>query len=231
MKFFMTDIHGEYKGMELLLKQARVDYSKDRLIVGGDMINRGKESAKVVRKLRKLAAAHPDRVQVLGGNHEEMVRDYYGSGDKLWLSHGGRETLKDFEKTFSKTEMEEQIQWLCNLPLIYEDEEFVYTHAGLNPSEPLDKQSREILWMTEAEFYTISRESLLALTHSKPVVHGHTPVERIYYDGVRLNGDLGSHTYSVREERGLALVNLTRMTYSVYKQHSGRIEERRIIRF
>jgi serine/threonine protein phosphatase 1 len=230
LKYFITDIHGEYKGMELLLKHAQIDFSRDQLIIGGDMINRGKESARVVRKIKDLADAHSNRVHVLIGNHEEMMRDYYLKGDRLWLSHGGRETLRDFEKTFSKTKMDEHIEWISNLPLVYEDEEYVYTHAGLNPSEPLDKQSRDILWMSESDFYSISKESLFALTQSKPVVHGHTPIERVYFDGVRLNCDLGSNTYSVIEERGLALVNLDSMVYYVYKQFSGKIEERKIMR-
>lgn len=230
MKYFITDIHGEYKGMELLLKYAQVDFSRDQLVVGGDMINRGRESAKVVRKIKELAEAHSHHVHVLGGNHEEMVRHYYLNGNKLWFSHGGCETLRDFERTFSKMEMEEHVEWICNLPLVYEDEEYVYTHAGLNPTEPLDEQSRDILWMSESDFYSISKESLFTLTQSKPVVHGHTPIERIHFDGVRLNCDLGSNTYSVMEERGLALVNLDLMVYYVYKQSVGKMVERKVIR-
>lgn len=115
--------------------------------------------------------------------------------------------------------------------MVYEDEEFIYTHAGLNPYVPLDKQSREILWMPESDFYSISKEKLFVLTRNKPVIHGHTPVERIYFDGGRLNCDLGSHTYFIEEERGLALVDLSRMTYFVYKQFTGKVEKREISRF
>lgn len=127
--------------------------------------------------------------------------------------------------------MDEYIEWICNLPLVYEDDMFVYTHAGLNPFEPIDKQSREILWMSEFDFYIISKDSLFNLTKSKPVVHGHTPVERIYYDGIRLNCDLGSNTHVIEEECGLGLVNLTEMTYLVYRQSQKKIEKREIIRF
>ncbi|MBO2945641.1 serine/threonine protein phosphatase [Paenibacillus sp. F411] len=231
MKFFITDIHGEYNGLELLLKHAEIDFMKDQVVFGGDYINRGKQSGKVIRKVKELAEAYPNNVVALIGNHEEMMRDYYRRRDRLWLNHGGQDTLMDFEKTFSKTEMDDHIEWASNLPLVYEDDEFVYTHAGLNPFEPLDKQNREILWMSESDFYSISKESLFGLTKSKPVVHGHTPVERIYYDGVRLNCDLGSNTYMIEEERGIGLVNLTEMTYLVYRQSQKKIEKREIAKF
>jgi len=231
MKYFITDIHGDFEGLKLLIKHARIDFSRDQLVFGGDMINRGKQSGRVIKEIKLLLDAYPNNVHAVIGNHEEMMRDYFRSGDKLWLSHGGRDTIRDLEKTFSnEAERIAHIEWACNLPLVFEDDEFVFTHAGLNPFEPLEKQSRDILWMSESDFYSISKESLFSLTKNKPVVHGHTPVERIYYDGVRLNGDMGSNTYMILEERGLGLVNLTDMTYLVYKQSQKIIEKRKVAR-
>ncbi|WP_231571519.1 hypothetical protein [Gordoniibacillus kamchatkensis] len=117
------------------------------------------------------------------------------------------------------------------MPLIFKDDEYVYTHAGLNPFEPLDSQSRDILWMTECEFYSIPKQILRTFTQNKPVIHGHTPVERSYFDGVRLNADMGANTYWVEEERGLGLVNLSEMVYFVYKQPSKKVERRKISRY
>ncbi|WP_138753890.1 hypothetical protein [Paenibacillus sinopodophylli] len=82
--------------------------------------------------------------------------------------------------------------------------------------------------MSEIDFYRIPKKVLLSATCNKPVVHGHTPVERIYFDGARLNGDMGSNTYVIIEERGVGLVNLTTMEYYVYKQTSKIIEQRKI---
>jgi serine/threonine protein phosphatase 1 len=227
----MTDIHADYRGMELLLKHAGVDFTKDQLVFGGDLIDRGSQSGNVIKRVKALMDAYPQNVFAVIGNHEEMMRDYYRSGDKLWRSHGGRETIADFNKTFRDMEREQHIEWACNLPLVFEDDEFVYTHAGLNPYVPLDSQSREILWMSEGEFYGYSRESLLTLTNGKPIIHGHTPVERIYFDGARMNCDLGSGTYVIIEERGLGLVCLSEMIYYVYKPFSQKIEKREVTRF
>ena len=229
MKYFITDIHGDYRGLELLLKHAKVDLTIDQLVFGGDYINRGTESGKVLRKVKELADTYPNNVIALIGNHEEMMRDYYRSRDKLWLNHGGGDTLRDLEKTLpNENERKEHIEWACTLPLVFEDDEFVYTHAGLNPFEPLGEQSREILWMSETDFYSIPRESLLSLTCGKPIIHGHTPVEWIYFDDVRLNCDLGSNTYMIEEERGLGIVCLSDMTYWDYKPALKKIEKRKV---
>ena len=231
MKYFMSDIHGEFSGLEQLLKYEEIDLTKDQLVFGGDYINRGKESGKVLKKIKQLVDTYPDNVIALIGNHEEMMRDYYQHEDKLWLRHGGIDTLKDFSRAFAdESEMHKYIEWVCALPLLYEDDEFVYTHAGLNPHEPLHQQNRSILWMSESDFYSIPKSNLQRLTDNKPIVHGHTPVERIYFDGVRLNCDMGSSTYPIKEERGLGLVNVREMTYIVYKTALKKMETRNVYR-
>ncbi|MEK5357893.1 metallophosphoesterase family protein [Paenibacillus sp. FSL L8-0709] len=228
-KFFMTDIHGDYKGMMLLLKHTSLDLNKDQLVLGGDMINRGKRSAEVLKEIKSLVDGHPGKVFALRGNHEEMMGDYYQRGDQTFLDHGGIETRADINRTF-QDEMERKtyIDWACSLPLYYEDDEYIYTHAGLNPIDPMDKQSRDILWMSEFDFYSMEPHTLLTLTGGKPVIHGHTPVERIYFDGVRMNCDMGSNTYTIREERGLGLVCLSEMSYWVYKPSQKKIHNWKI---
>lgn len=229
MKYFMTDIHGDCQGMKLLIKHVGIDFSKDQLVFGGDMINRGKDSAGVVKEVKALIDRYPENVYAVIGNHEEMMSWYYERGDRTWLSHRGKETIQSFNKTFPDEKRRQiHIEWACSLPLYFEDEDFIYTHAGLNPQEHLDRQSREIVWMEELDFYSIPKEFLLTLTGNKPIVHGHTPVERIYFDGVRLNADMGSNTYSVIEERGLGIVNLSEMVYWVYKPAQKKIEKRNI---
>lgn len=226
-KLFVTDIHGEYYGLIELLREMDYDAFTDRLTVGGDLIDRGPDSALVVRYLRTLQRMHPERVTVLTGNHEEMLCWYRQDRSNMWLLHGGAEALASFERTFEdEIESRENLDWLLTLPMIAEDDEYVYTHAGFVPHQPLDAQSRDILWMPEKEFYAYSPESVLRATGGRMVVHGHTPCEFICFDGARLNCDLGSHTYAIKESRGLALVDLTGREYAVYNCGSGEISRR-----
>lgn len=152
--FFITDIHGDLEGLNLLLDKAEVVPDRDQLVFGGDMINRGKDSAGVVRRIKQLTEQYPHNVHAVMGNHEEMMADYLVRGDKLWLSHGGHETLKSFAAAFpDEAVRQEQMVWACSLPLYYENDRYIFTHAGLNPAQPLDKQERDILWMNEYDFY------------------------------------------------------------------------------
>lgn len=123
-KFFITDIHGDLQGLELLLRQSGLDWDQDQLVIGGDMINRGKDSAGVLGYLKQLAERHTGRIHALIGNHEEMMGDYIVNGDKLWLSHGGRETLAGLKQAYpDPDERQELMEWAYSLPMYFEDDE------------------------------------------------------------------------------------------------------------
>lgn len=229
-KLFMTDLHGEYKGMMKLLEHAQFNPVDDQLVFGGDLIDRGKESGQVVKEVKSLCDQHPETVKAVIGNHEEMAYWYMEAKSRMWLHHGGLETIQSFNAVFpSEEEKDLYLNWLFQLPLYIEDESYVYTHAGLYPYDTLEQQEREILWMEESEFYSYPKEDLESLTNGKPIIHGHTPCEYVFFDGIRLNGDLGSHTYPILEERGLALVDLSNQMYYVYKFHNKKIYERKIL--
>lgn len=231
-KFFITDIHGDDVALEKVLEHVRFDPRYDQLIVGGDMIDRGKGSGKVVKKIKFLCDNYPEHVKAIIGNHEEMMGWYLNGRSGMWLIHGGLEAIQSFNSTFpNESELKEHLEWACSLPLYVEDDAFFYCHAGVDPHELLDNQSREILWMTEHEFYHFYPMDLLALTNGKPIVHGHTPVERIVHDGSRINCDMGSQSYSIVEERGLGLVNLTDMEYYLYKPFKRVVEKKTVFQY
>ncbi|MFF2531237.1 metallophosphoesterase family protein [Brevibacillus sp. NPDC058079] len=229
-KFFMTDIHGDFDAMQRLLDYVSFDPTRDRIVFGGDMIDRGKDSGKVVKAIKLLCEQHPNHVKAVIGNHEEMMGWYLDGRSTMWLIHGGKQAIESFKSVFrNEAETNSHLKWACRLPLFIEDDEFVYVHAGLNPFQSIDNQNREILWMQESEFYRYYKDDLLAITKNKPIIHGHTPVERIYFDGARMNCDMGSSTYEVLEERGLGLVDLTAMEYYVYKPNKKKIEKRKVV--
>ncbi|SYX81996.1 metallophosphoesterase [Paenibacillus alvei] len=62
MKYFISDIHGELNGLEQLLKYTKIDLTKDQLVFGGDYINRGKESGKVLMKIKQLIDTYPKKM-------------------------------------------------------------------------------------------------------------------------------------------------------------------------
>ncbi|CAA6826474.1 MAG: Serine/threonine protein phosphatase [uncultured Sulfurovum sp.] len=128
------DVHGEYKALINLI--AKVPKSS-QLIFVGDLVDRGMQSAHVVRFVRKY------KLLCVKGNHEVMMIEHGSkfiadikSGqpieqDNIWLKNGGIETLISYDLVsmingkpslhpFVKEfifQFEDDIAWMKRLPL------------------------------------------------------------------------------------------------------------------
>jgi hypothetical protein len=67
-----TDVHGQYDEFMLALENARYDETADRLILLGDLIDRGRQTKEVLEFLAGLMARGRD-VIMLRGNHEDIL--------------------------------------------------------------------------------------------------------------------------------------------------------------
>jgi serine/threonine protein phosphatase 1 len=229
--FFITDIHGHFKPFEKLLQSVRFNPNEDRLIIGGDMIDRGPDSGEVLKKIKYLQDNYPDNVVALKGNHEEMMEEHLNEINRRWLSHGGFESLQSFNRVFpNDEEFYRHLGWVKNLPIILETDEFIFTHAGISPSHSIKKQPSEIIWTTQEEFYGFNKQDILKCTGNKPIVHGHTATESIYFDGARMNCDLGMGVF-LDYDAGLALVDITNFEAYVYSPYENIVSKHPILTF
>jgi serine/threonine protein phosphatase 1 len=185
------DIHGCHLEFAELL--ARLGLTRDdRLILLGDLVNRGPDSLKVL----DLAREH--RALALLGNHELRLLKYRRTGEKKALKNGDLDT---YEKLRSA-------DWalLEAMPLTFEEPELntVFVHGGFLPGEPWQKQPAEVV----TRIQVIDRDGRPAKRADKPgappwadlwsgppfVVYGHTPRPEIY----RLKWSLGIDTGCVQ---------------------------------
>lgn len=164
------DTHGCYNELKELFNDlvSKGEYNKDtdRLIFLGDYIDRGKDSRLVIKFIRDLQKKN-DNVIALMGNHEDMLLNYYKGIDEAWTWNGCDTTLDSY-RGFNK-QFKDDMLWMKNLPLYYEDEYFVYVHAGIDVNKPMKKQDRHTLLWTREEFIYNEKE------YHKQVVFGHTP--------------------------------------------------------
>ena len=121
--YAMSDIHGDLKGFEDMLK--KINFSdEDDLFILGDVIDRGPHGIKIIQKI--MASKN---MRMLLGNHEHMMLEAYGypyddvacyDGDALeiWVDNGGDKTLKEMNK-LDIDERTEIVRFLYNLPLEY----------------------------------------------------------------------------------------------------------------
>ncbi|HSI08423.1 MAG TPA: metallophosphoesterase [Rariglobus sp.] len=183
------DIHGCHQEFAELLE--RLELTKDdRLILVGDLVNRGPDSCKVI----DLARQH--RAISLLGNHELRLLNY--RKNRTAPEDIDRETDAD---TFRKLRAEDWA-YLESMRLTYHDEELstVFVHGGFLPNEPWQRQPADIV----TRIQSINKEGRACKRADAPdapawadlwngppfVVYGHTPRPEVY----RLKWSVGIDT-------------------------------------
>lgn len=171
------DIHGKLALFNRLLGAMNYQAGEDKLILIGDLVDRGEDSRGVVQRAIELQQEAPDKVIILKGNHEAMMlsalTDPEGEQAELWLYNGGVETLHSYINAEGEFDVpEDHWRFMESLPTWYEDEHAIYVHAALpeeggkfiHPSEVAD--SPEIYWSRNRHFFSNYR--------GKTVIFGHT---------------------------------------------------------
>lgn len=227
--FFITDIHGYYEPMIKLFEYAKVSILTDKLFIGGDMIDRGPDSALVVRDIHNFQKLSPSNVHICKGNHEQMIAWYFNAASNMFLKYGGVETLNSFKSVFGLKNpiVQEYVNWMSNLPLLIEHNDYIFTHAGIDPSQTLKEQTEEVIWTLQSDLYQHSKESIFKQTDGRKIVHGHTYYPYVEDDGCRISCDLGSID-EVNPQLGL--VDLTNQIYYSYSLKTKRIKVKPIIK-
>lgn len=126
------DIHGCADEFETLLN--KLDLTRhDRVVLVGDLINRGPNSARVLQ----LARDHAHRA--LLGNHELRLLNYRRTGDPTHLKKSDHDTLKQLSSC--------DWAYLASMPLTYAVPEFntVLVHAGFLPNRPWKGQPARVV--------------------------------------------------------------------------------------
>lgn len=209
--YAVGDIHGRLDLFEQLIAGINQDDSnlpqaETTLILLGDLVDRGPDSAGVVALAMELQKS--SNMRVLAGNHEEMFLRAFKSSEVLrsFLRHGGRETLLSYgydrqelvEDDFD--EVQKKIAKLVpasdrNFLQSCEEQvtigDYLFVHAGIAPGVAHDQQKRsDLLWIREP--FLSSEDS-----HGAVVVHGHTIIKEPEDRGNRIGIDTGAY-YSGR---------------------------------
>jgi len=83
--FFFTDLHGTYSTLQIALDEVNFDPAADRLISGGDLIDRGPGNVDALNLLTE------PWFHSVAGNHEQLMIDavLHDRNELLWLHNGG----------------------------------------------------------------------------------------------------------------------------------------------
>lgn len=215
MIYAVGDIHGRQDLLLGLLGKISQDIRETKLqtpalknvllIFLGDYIDRGHASKDVIETLCTPGIIDAELI-FLKGNHEAAVLDFIDQPETgtRWLKFGGRETLSSYGVSIpSGIEAPDQLQklreifveklpahhltFLRSLELFKVELDYMFVHAGVDPTKPLIAQTEsEYLWIRKPFLKSMRKLPLI-------IVHGHTPEPNPVWDGRRIGVDTGAY--------------------------------------
>ncbi len=214
LTYAVGDIHGYDDHFERLIDRIRIDAElageKPRIVLLGDYVDRGPASRQVLDRILRLEAASWCDLVVLKGNHEDTLLRFLDEpefGD-TWRDWGGAATLasygvamplltsdpqmwRDVSAAFSRAIDPAHRAMLKRLPAIYQVDDYLFVHAGVDPDRLLTAQGPETWMYIRGRFLRSDKAC------DYVVVHGHTPEDEpsnlpwrigvdtgIYFNGV-----------------------------------------------
>jgi serine/threonine protein phosphatase 1 len=195
----IADLHGKFIALKSILNRILPLRKNDKLIFLGDYIDRGNQSPEILDELIELKKKFNDNIIFLMGNHEWLflnaldrskLKIEISKPDLVWLHNGGYETIESYErylkekglykKDFKKLKgyipyiPEPHIEFLSGLSLYYEDEDYIFVHAGCDPNIELHEQSPQLFLWDRTLYAYCSTGMVNNSLWKKTVICGHS---------------------------------------------------------
>lgn len=207
--YAIGDIHGCADAFTRLLTLIDADHAgrapkRQIIILLGDLVDRGPDSARVVERARQLSESGRE-VRLIAGNHEELLMQSC-EGDakalRVFARNGGRETALSYgvaETEYDAADFDGLHRLLdAHVPAAHraflsgmEDMavigDYAFVHAGVRPGVALaDQHGHDLRWIRDR-----------FLNHAEPferfIIHGHTITEEVDEQPNRIGIDTGAY--------------------------------------
>lgn len=152
------DVHGCLEELKALLDKVQFSPGSDRLIVAGDLVDRGPDSAGVVRFVRE----HGECVM---GNHEGKLLRRARHMARARREKNYRNPMRpDLDQEYTIQNLsQDDLNWLSGLPALIRlpENNALVVHAGMAPGRAPESQPTEVLTMVR--FISEEDHKMLAL--------------------------------------------------------------------
>lgn len=191
--YAIGDVHGRYDLLKALLAKVWRDCAERAagrapvLILCGDYVDRGPQSAQVLDALNWLGKRTDIRLHLLKGNHEDAMLDFLRDPEaaREWLGFGGAQTLASYGVQLPAADADARallsarddllerlpashLLLLQRLEMMVTVGDYAFVHAGVKPGVALaDQADNDLLWIRRA-FVDFDGP------HERYIVHGHT---------------------------------------------------------
>ena len=197
--YVVGDVHGHLATFRALIHRLNLS-ADDRVVCLGDIIDRGPDSAGVVRLIRS-----DERIICIKGNHEHMALQSITEDGRVelwqpWMQRGGKSCWASYivqaegDLYQAKREFLGDMRWIDKLPTQIVLDKFRLVHAGYDPRMALDAQGdKELLWIRKIWY-----------RHDKPVdtqrtvLFGHTTTLKL---GAPKGGSIATSKFTLNDGR------------------------------
>ncbi|MFY0675386.1 MAG: serine/threonine protein phosphatase [Bacteroidia bacterium] len=190
------DVHGYVNTLKTLVQKLNLQ-AEDRIVLLGDLVDRGPDVKGVFDFVIELQRQGLDIICIRGNHDDLMLKSHLeeqnNSGfmrfmkrdaiKKSWLNMGGEATMKSFNARKMVEVDPKYFEFIESMYHYVEDEEFLYVHAGFDFSKEnpfTDAQS--MMWIRD---FKVDFDK----TNDRKVVHGHTPLSLDFIQDVVANPD------------------------------------------
>lgn len=148
--YAIGDVQGCFPALERLLDEIRFDAARDRLWFVGDLVNRGPQSAAVLRFVKSLG----DGAVTVLGNHDIHLFAYVAG-------YGKKRSDDSFGDVLAAPDRDALLEWLRVRPMMHVEGGYAMVHAGLLPGWSVER-ARELAAEVEAAFRAPDYRTFLA---------------------------------------------------------------------
>ncbi|MBB4859876.1 serine/threonine protein phosphatase 1 [Novosphingobium chloroacetimidivorans] len=233
--YAVGDIHGRLDLFEEMIRSIEADDASRKpartsVVLLGDLIDRGPDSAGVVARAR--AWAKERAIKLIMGNHEEMFLDSFSKQGILrsFMRFGGRVTLlsygvpprvlaeadgEELQRIMADAVPQEDRDFIAGFEKMVRFGDYIFVHAGVRPDMPLERQTgQDCRWIREP-----------FLSHDGDfggmIVHGHTVTEQPELMHNRIGIDTGA--FMSGKLTAIGLEGTERWLIQACEQESGKI--------
>ena len=210
--YAVGDVHGRIDLLDDLIARIREDLRArpvrtPALVLLGDLIDRGPDSAGVIERVRTLD--FPGKVAVLLGNHEEMLLRVLAAQPGIahdWLGFGGDACAESYGVDAASLQaMDERrvadvlgaaippahVAFIKGFGDTVTFGDYLLVHAGIRPGVAIeDQEPHDLRWIRQP-FLSDGHD------HGVMVVHGHTVSDGIDRRSNRIGIDTGAYQTGV----------------------------------
>ena len=203
------DVHGYFGTLEALLQKLELEEG-DAVVMLGDLIDRGPESAKIVRHVRRT-----ERIHSIRGNHEQMMIQGFDESSFFkdrsmesinWFHNGGNSTEASYMTFYSDgaeacKAASSDIEWMETLPTEIVLKEWRMVHAGYDQNQDVESQDEGMHMYARRQFYTSS----IPIDSKRSILFGHTPTYKYLHQDDSKAGEVWFSDVRLDDGRPMAI--------------------------